>query len=180
MGWWKPTFRGPVLLAAALHLALMAIYVHKYNDDVSALVGANYARTQQAPWEHVRTGIGPGGYDGMFYYAIARNPWMPHVHDVDSPAYRHSRIFYTSLCWLLSGGNGFALVWVMPAVNLLAIVGMAWLGAWVADRYAMSPWWGFVVPLAVNACIPALRDLTDGVSTLMVFALLATGFLQRR
>src|SRR5262249_55583318 len=117
---------------------------------------------------------------GMFYYAIARNPWVPHVHDVDSPAYRHSRILYTSLCWLLSGGNGFALIWVMPAVNLLAIAGMAWLGAWVADRYAMSPWWGFVVPLAVNACIPALRDLTDGVSTLMVFALLAAGFLQRR
>src|SRR5262249_27908133 len=42
------------------------------------------------------------------------------------------------------------------------------------------PWWGFVLPLAVNVCMPALRDLTDVVSTLAVFSLLVAWLLNGR
>jgi hypothetical protein len=66
----------------------------------------------------------------------------------------------------------------MPLVNLLAIAGMTLLGAWLAWRNGLSPWWGLVVPLAVSAGIPAARDLTDNLSTLAVFALLAAWLLE--
>lgn len=64
------------------------------------------------------------------------------------------------------------LLWVMPAVNLAAIGGLAWLGVLVATAHGGNPWWGFVLPLAVNAGLAAMRNLTDPVSTLAAFGLL--------
>lgn len=161
-----------VLASVALHVGLMGIYLRKYAGDVSALVGASHAQVGRPPLEAVTASIGPGGYDGMFYYAIARNPWAPHTLGIDAPAFRHVRLLYPVLCWLASGGESHLLLFVMPLVNLLAIAALAWIGAQHALKLGMSPWWGFVLPLAVNACIPALRNLTDNVSTLAVFALL--------
>jgi len=168
-----------VLTAVLLHAGMLAIYVGKYGD-LSALVGASYRAVGQPPLEAVTVGIGPGGYDGMFYYAIAQNPWVPHTLGIDAPAFRHVRVLYPICCWALSGGGDpQLLLWVMPLVNLLAIAGLTWLGAWVAWRHGLSPWWGLVVPLAVSACIPAARNLTDNLSTLAVFALLAAWLLDR-
>ena len=60
----------------------------------------------------------------------------------------------------------------MPLVNLLAIAALAALGAAAARGYGLSPWWGVLLPFAVNAGMPALRNLTDVLSTLSVAALL--------
>jgi hypothetical protein len=116
----------------------------------------------------------------MYYYAIAQDPWQKHTIGLDCPAYRHGRILYTALCWLCTGGNAVLLVWIMPAINLAAIAGLAWLGAWTAQRHGLSPWWGFVLPLALNVCLPALRDLTDVVSTFVVFSLLIAWLFNAR
>jgi hypothetical protein len=161
-----------VIGSLVLHAALLTLYVAKHNGDVTALVGASHAAVGRDPLESVTTSIGPGGYDGMFYYAIARNPWTPHTLGIDNPALRHVRILYPILCWLVSGGDALRLFWVMPAIQLIIIGALAWLGSWTAWKHGMSVAWGFVLPLAVNACIPALRDLTDNLSTLLVFALL--------
>jgi hypothetical protein len=64
------------------------------------------------------------------------------------------------------------LVFVLPAINLLAIGGLAALGVLVARRQGMNPWWGVLLPLALNVAMPALRNLTDVVSTLTVCGLL--------
>ena len=42
----------------------------------------------------------------------------------------------------------------------------------------MSPWWGFLLPLLLNAGTPALRDLTDPVATFAVCGLLAAWLMQ--
>jgi hypothetical protein len=118
-----------------------------------------------------------GGYDGQFYYAIARAPWRRHLDDVDVPA-RHLRILYPALCWLCSGGHAPLLLWVMPAVNLAAIGSIAGLGGWFALRRGLSPWWGFLLPLLLDAGLPALRDLSDPVSTLAVCGLLVAWLVQ--
>ena len=162
-----------VAATVVLHAVLMGIYLSKFEYDISAFVGASHSAVGQPPLEHVTASIGPGGYDGMFYYAIARNPFVPQRLGIDHPTRRHARILYPILSWLASaGGHPVALLWVMPALNLLLIGGLAWLGSWTAQQYGMSAVWGFVLPLAVNAGIPALLDLTDNVSTLLVFALL--------
>jgi hypothetical protein len=150
----------------------MILHVVKLKGDISGLVGASHSVVGRPPYEAITTSIGSGGYDGMFYYAIARNPWKRHEQGIDVAPMRHLRILYSAICWIFTGGDARHLLWAMPAVNLAAIAGLAWLAAGFALRNQMSPWWGIILPLAVNACIPALRDLTDAVSTLAVFGLM--------
>jgi hypothetical protein len=163
-----------VVITVGIHAFLMALHVIKLKGDISGLVGASHNVVGRPPYEAITKSIGPGGYDGMFYYAIARNPWKRLDQGIDAAPVRHLRILYSAICWLCSGGNARLLLWVMPAVNLAAIAGLAWLAAGFALRNNMSPRWGIVLPVAVNACIPALRNLTDSVSTLAVFGLMVS------
>lgn len=163
----------PVTLTVLVHLALLTVHVAKYGGDVSALVGASREAANRPPYECITKAIGPGGYDGMFYYALSRDPWHRHDQGFDWPAARQLRILYPIVCWLFSGGDPRLLLWIMPAVNLLLIGGLAYVGALFAWRHGLSVWWGVLLPVAVNAALPALRNLTDNFSTLAVFGLLA-------
>jgi hypothetical protein len=169
---------GPALTAAAFHAVVLATYVAAFHCDLSALVCVARERLGEAPYEHIGTGFDRNGYDGQFYYAIARAPWRRHDCGIDAPAIRQARILYPALSWLLSAGDARLLLWAMPLVNLLAIAALAALGAAAARGYGLSPWWGALLPFAVNAGMPALRNLTDVLSTLSVAALLIA-WLQR-
>jgi hypothetical protein len=162
----------PAAAAAALHAALLAGFVTAHRGDVASLVCVGQERLARAPYEVIRIGFERFGYDGQFYYAIARAPWSPHLLGIDHPPGRHLRILYPALSWLLSGGDARLLLWVMPAINVLAIAGLAALGALLARHYGLGPWWGCLLPLAVNAGLPALRDLTDVVAVLSLAGLL--------
>ncbi len=163
---------GPALAAATFHAAVLAAYVAAFHGDLSALVCVARERLGRTPYEFIGIGFDRNGYDGQFYYAIARSPWQRQDFGIDAPAVRQARIFYPALSWLLSGGDARRLLWTMPLVNLLAIAALAALGAAAARASGMSPWWGVLLPFAVNAGMPALRNLTDVLSTLSVMALL--------
>ncbi len=168
---------GPALVALLLHAGLIAGYlaVPKFAHDPSALVCVGSDNAGQKPFEHVRISFPPPGFDGQFYYALARNPWRKHEGpELDKPACRHVRLLYPALCWLTTGGDPELLFWSMPLVNLLAIAGTAGLGAVIALRFRRNAWWGLLLPLAVNAGSAALRDLTDPLATFTVVLLLAS------
>jgi hypothetical protein len=167
----------PAAVAAALHAALLAAFVAAHRGDVAALLCVGQERMARAPYEAVRIGFERFGYDGQFYYVIARAPWKRHLLGIDYAPGRHLRILYPALSWLLSGGDAHLLLWVMPAVNLLAIAGLAGVGALLSRHYGLSAWWGCFLPLAVNAGLPALRDLTDVVAVLALGCLLAAWLL---
>jgi hypothetical protein len=172
---------GPALVALLLHAGLIAGYLKspKCNNDISALVCVAQERVGHEPYDHIHVGFESNGFDGQFYYAIARNPWRRHdAAEIDNPACRHIRLLYPAVCWLLTGGDPELLLWVMPAVNLLAIAGIAGLGAVVALRFGRNAWWGLLLPLAVNAGMPALRDLTDPLATFTVVLLLTAWLCQ--
>ncbi len=170
---------GPALLAGAFHAALLAGYVVAHQGEPSALVCVAQERRGRVPYEYIRVGFERFGYDGQFYYALARAPWTRHVLGIDFAAGRQLRILYPALGWMLTGGDAQLLLWAMPAINVAAIAGLAALGALLARRRGLSPWWGCLLPLAVNAGMPALRNLTDVLSTLAVAGLLITWLLQR-
>lgn len=163
---------GPALAAAVFHAAVLAAYVAAFHGDLSALVCVARERLGRTPYELIGTGFDRNGYDGQFYYAIARAPWHRLDSGIDAPAIRQARILYPALSWLFSGGDARRLFWAMPLVNLLAIAALAALGAAAAHSYGLSPWWGVLLPFAVNAGMPALRNLTDVLSTLSVAVLL--------
>jgi hypothetical protein len=156
------------------------LYVTAKGGDAGVLIGVGETRAGHAPFEQVHVSLEKDGYDGQFFYAIARNPWhkFERSDGVDCPPLRQARILYPVTCWLVSGGYPRLLVWALPAVNLLAIGGLAFLGAVVANRQGFSPWWGFCLPLAVCAGLPALRDLSDGFSAAAIAALLTVWLLR--
>jgi hypothetical protein len=159
---------GPAAASAALHALLLAGFVGCHHGDPAALVCVGTERAGKEPYEVIQLGFERFGYDGQFYYALARAPWARHLVGFDFAPGRQMRILYPALAWAISGGDAHRLLWVLPILNVLAIGGLAALGALFARRHGMSPWWGFLLPLAVNAGFPALRDLTDVLSVLTV------------
>jgi hypothetical protein len=173
-----PSWLGPVLVSAFLNLALIALYLIPYHGDLSALVCVPERWLGQWPFEAVRVVLSPQGYDGAFYYAIARNPFDIPVSFIDDPGVRHGRLLYPLLAWLLSGGDAERLFWAMPLLNLVAIMMLTWLGARIAAHFGRSGWWGLLLSVGVNAFLPALRDLTDPLAATTAVGLIASWLLR--
>lgn len=169
----------PVLAAMIFHLIIVGLYLAAFRGDISVLVCAPQNWLGKEPFERVRTTAGTAGFDGAYYYVIAQNPLHPNEAFLDAPCYRRVRIFYPLVAWALSaGGNHALLLWVMPLLNLLAVGGLAWIGASFARHHGRTVWWGWLLPIAANAILPGLRDLTDPWSALGVVGVLAA-WLQR-
>lgn len=169
----------PVSAAALLHVGLLFLYLLPTGCDLSALVCVEAGKVRSWPYEAVRIGFPRNGYDGQFYYLIARWPVAPPPAFLDDPGVRHSRILYPGLAWLVSGGGDpERLLWALPLVNVLACAGLALVGTLIALYFGRSPWWGFWLPLVVNAGFASLRNLTDPVATLAVAGLLAAYLLR--
>jgi hypothetical protein len=162
----------PVAVALLVHLGLLAGYVLAFRGDVSALVCVGRQRMGHWPYEAIHVGFDTGGFDGQWYYALARNPWQRSEAPIDLPALRHARILFLALGWLLSGGDPERLLWALPALNLACIGGLAWLGGGWALRCGRSPLWGCLLPIVLNAGAPALRNLTDPLAALTAAGLL--------
>jgi hypothetical protein len=177
-----PTVRGvagPVLATLLLHAGFLAVYLGRLDGDPSALICAGENRIGRFPYEAITKACGPSGHDGQFYYALARAPWRRHGADIDLPSYRHVRILYPALCWAVSAGHPVLLFYVMPSVNLLAVAGLAALGAGMALYHGRSAWWGFLLPVGVNAGLSLTHNFTDCVSSLAVFGLLAAWLMNK-
>jgi hypothetical protein len=168
----------PAAAAGLFHLTAVVLYLLPVHGDVSALVCVKSGSKGQAPFEAVHSGFTSCGYDGQYYYAIAQAPWQRQDEVIDQPCYRHVRILYPALAWLLSGGDPHLLLWTMPLINWAAVVGTAWLGALLAVHYRRVPWWGALLPIAVNSVMPSFRDLTDPVATFTVIGLLTAWILE--
>jgi hypothetical protein len=167
-------FWRPVAVALIVHTALLALYVRKYRGDMTALVACGENRVHLSAYQQITRTIGPGGHDGQFYFALAQTPWDRHGEDLDLPIYRHVRILYPAVCWLCSGGDPQALIWVMPLINLLVIAAVAFLGCRFAYYYGVNPWWGCALPAALNLGLAAQHDFTDPMATLGVIWLIWT------
>jgi hypothetical protein len=167
----------PAFTAVLFHFLLMACYVVALGGDPAVLVCVHEQQIGHPPYELLHTGY-KTGYDGQYYYAVARDPWHFRVEGFDYPGARRLRILYPALCWLLSGSNPYLLIEIMPLVNLLAIGNMTWMGGLLAQRRGLSPWWALLLPLAVNVGMPALRDLTDVLAVWAVCGLLTAWVLR--
>ena len=121
------------------------------------------------------------GYDGQFYYAIARAPWQ----NARSSQRRRRDPASTDLV------SGDLLVLERRRRSQRASVGHAAgepsgnrgagldCAAWAVHQ-GWNAWWGCLLPLAVNAGLAALRDLTDPVAILSVCGLLFAWLTHKR
>ena len=168
----------PIYAAGFFYLAALALYLAPFHFDISALVCLSESRKTDPHFASVTAAFNSDGYDGQYYYAIALHPFGRQADSVDFPCYRHARILYPATAFVLSAGDPDLLVWVLPSINLAAVLATAWLGTLLASHYGRSGWWGFLLPIAVNSVLPAFRDLTDPLATLTAVGLLTAWILE--
>ena len=111
------------------------------------------------------------GYDGQFFFYIAQDLLLDgraasrdqgqsdHIDDVP---YRYQRILLPALGWVLStGGDPDALVWALPLINLLAVLGATLVLARVLVRHGRWPWVALGFTLSLGVVVGVVNDLSD-------------------
>jgi len=120
--------------------------------------------------------VNSAGYDGQFYYRLARDPFTAAVEDhgvrFDAPAYRQQRILYPIMAWSLAFGDANLTPWALILLNWLALCCLAWLaGAFFFDQggHALK---GALVALYPGFQLSLARDLTEILACTLLMAAL--------
>ncbi|HYI13203.1 MAG TPA: hypothetical protein VEK57_29425 [Thermoanaerobaculia bacterium] len=115
-----------------------------------------------------------GGYDGVAFYRLALDPFTTQVIDfgieLDNPPYRQQRIGYPLLVHVLSLGNVHAVPALMVAVNLLALIAIAWCGARLAQTFELHAVWGATFALHPGFLMSLSRDTSEIVACAFALA----------
>lgn len=175
--WLRPTPWTLAALAALATIGALARIAHYYN----------YRRptdfTQLGEYFATPAGIGGlatshFGYDGQFFYYIARFPGEMRLSVVDAPALRYSRVLYPLLARLLALGQPRLIAWTLLLINVVAIAATVGLLAWVLRERGLPLWLALAPGLYCGQALAATRDLGDPLAVFWLAVALA--FLQRR
>jgi hypothetical protein len=105
------------------------------------------------------------GYDGEFYYRLARDPfnWHHTAYGITMDYnYRYTRIGYPLVAWVLSlGGHARLLPTVLVVINLICVAVMAWLGAKLARDSGRHALWGLLFVAYFGLVISVGRDTIE-------------------
>ncbi len=115
------------------------------------------------------------GHDGKFFFVQANDPWILEPEEnagiLDRPVYRAQRMFYPALA---SGGgllDAEAIVWALPAVNVLMLGLGSWAVAAISKRHGGPAWVGLAFALNIGL----LSELFIDGAGITAFALAAVG-----
>jgi hypothetical protein len=153
-----------VLIVAIYYALVVAVRLARLGWDPSLFIvaGDQYANPSQVT---IQVLANSPGYDGQFYYRFALNPFTSKQVDfgitIDNPPYRHQRILYPLLVWLLSvGKQGWVPIW-MIALNYLLLIALAYLGATYASSLGRPAILGIAFALYPGFVLSLLRDLSE-------------------
>lgn len=169
----KAAFSGPspllvlcLVVIAAGYVALVGAQAARFNGNMSGLVcfGDHFVGPKDVH-EGAIIYQNSIGYDGQFFYFIARDPMMedygPGLMVRDRAAYRYMRIFYPLMAGWFARGKAALIPATLVAMNLLGIVLGGLFIALIARRQGQGPWWSLIFALLSGLAIGALRDLAE-------------------
>jgi hypothetical protein len=169
----------PLVLATAVFVA-MALSAGKpfgAPSDPTVLIRAG-TEFDPAPLlpagAYVFTG---SGFDGQFSFYMAQDPLLlgdDVYRHIDVVSYRHRRILLPALAFVLSGGGDVrALPWVLPAINLVAVLFATWMLARYLRARGRSPWLALLFAGSAGIVLSVLNDVPDALAaSLFVVGLL--------
>lgn len=172
--------RGDLLLAlitAVSMVLVLVVYATVYHMRITDFITIGHVFGD-------RLGLGslavlPIGYDGQFYYFMARFSGHLPAGAIDFPELRYSRILYPVVVRVLSLGNVDAIPWVMLAVNVAAIAATVAILSWLLRQLGGSQWTALVIGFYCGQPLALMRDLSDPLAIFFV-ALALAGIFQRR
>lgn len=164
-------------ITALLYSLFLLAKLERKDFDASSFViaGGEFVSTEQIPegltWFSIY-----GGYDGVFYYRLALDPFTRTLTDFgitfDTPRYRQQRILYPLLVMALSLGRPLAVPWALILVNYVALCAMGLIGGMIARRAGRRALWGLVFPLYGGFLLSLTRDLAEIVELCLVMTAL--------
>ncbi len=172
----------PVLIVAILISLFILGRLSQSGFDFSSFVvaGDTFSKPARVP-RSLTVLKESAGYDGQFYYRLALNPLTSQVTEfgitLDIPAYRHQRILYPLLTWVLSLGNANLVPIIMVLINFFSLCVMGWIGGAYAQSLKQHALWGVFLPLYPGFLFTLSRDLVE---ILEVTLLLGSLLLIRR
>jgi hypothetical protein len=166
------TSNSPLLPAVAAAIGgtvfvLVRLFVVAKGDlSRFVMAGRDFVNPAAAPAGlHVFAGT---GYDGQFYYRLALDPANLHktAYGITLDAgFRVQRIGMPALAWLASGGQHQLLPGAIVAINLAALVVLAWLGGVIARDAGRRPAWGLLLAGYWGFLFSIGRDLPEVVAS---------------
>jgi hypothetical protein len=178
----------PVLVVAAVLAAAIGQQLTAYGGNLTGFVqfGTDFAHTVNPPRGAIvfRHDEAKSGYDGQFYYVLARDPLLLHQSTFDElggEVFRAWRIAYPALAYLLAAGHPGSVPLAMLMVNVLVVLVLTAGFSLHCYRRGWSTLWAVVLGLLPGLLTGTLRDLTDPLATAaMVAGLLAYASGRRR
>jgi hypothetical protein len=133
--------------------------LHNYNPEAFIFIGTRWLNDDPN---------GSSGYDGQFFYYIAKYLFNTPQYMIDAPSYRFQRILYPLFIRIFSLGQVGLMPWVMIFINIISIV----IGTEVLDHLLrlkeLNPWYSLIYG----------RDLTEPL--MYMFILLAIYAYERK
>ncbi|UYN89314.1 MAG: hypothetical protein KIT08_09465 [Anaerolineales bacterium] len=154
----------PTLVTLLAALLVLGAVLARAGWDVNELIRPGTQFTQGEP-------NGSEGYDGQFFYAIARyaDP-QEAAQYLDVPAYRYQRILLPLLARGVSFGNPSLLAWMLPLVALVAhLVGVQLLGQ-LLQRWSQSRWYALGYGLLLGCLLSIRLALPETLAFALVIA----------
>lgn len=113
-------------------------------------------------------------YDGVYYYAIALDPFASgQAHDlIDMAGYRYGSPLWGWLAGLFSFGNAAALPLVFWLMTLASLFAAGYLFSRLVASGGGSPWWGLAVAASPGLLYSSTTLLTEPLQVAMVCAIL--------
>ncbi|HEX7734215.1 MAG TPA: hypothetical protein VF458_05120 [Ktedonobacteraceae bacterium] len=150
----------PSLLVGLLYLLLLAFFMAVRHYSVFDFVHLGTV------WgSHIASGT--RGYDGQFYYQIARNP-LGAAPFMDNAPYRYQHLLYSLLAWLLSFGQTPLVPYALLLINLLSIIGSVEIVSGLLSRRELSPWFSLALGLYYGLAAGLTFDTTEPFTCLLI------------
>ena len=103
---------------------------------------------------------GSWGYDGQFYYQMARNPLQAYRY-MDNAPFREQHLFYPLVVGVLSLGQVAIIPYMLLFVNLLSVVLSVELLSRLLAKFDFSPWFSLALGLYFGQVAATLFDTAE-------------------
>ena len=147
-------------MVALLYPAFLCLFaiLHGYSALDFVHLGTFWA-------EHKRHGT--VGYDGQFYYQLARDPLGARSF-LDNAPYRYSRIVFPLVVRLLSMGQADLIPYMLLLVNFLSIVLSVEIISRLLVTYELSPWFSLAIGLYYGQTASLVFDTVEPFTCMLV------------